>query len=123
MGIFDNNGILSLLTNYLKTQFEIIKLDIQDKIEELLVRIFKMFLTAFSIGITFLFLLMGIAGYLNEYLESAYLGYFAVAAFAFLIALILLITLKKPVNKGDEMMESEDSFLSNDSTDLEQNEQ
>jgi hypothetical protein len=119
MGIFDNNGILSLLTNYLKTQFEIIKLDIQDKIEELLVRIFKMFLTAFSIGITFLFLLMGIAGYLNEYLESAYLGYFAVAAFAFLIALVLLITLKKPVNKGDEMMESEDSFLSNDSTDLE----
>jgi membrane protein implicated in regulation of membrane protease activity len=123
MGIFDNNGILSLLTNYLKTQFEIIKLDIQDKIEELLVRIFKMLLTAFSIGITFLFLLMGIAAYLNEYLKSAYLGYFAVAAFAFLIALVLLITLKKPVNKGDEMLESEDSFLSNDSTDLEQNEQ
>jgi hypothetical protein len=95
MGIFDNNNLIDLLSNYLKTQFEIIKLDIQDKIEELLVRVFKYVLIALSIGMAFLFLLLGVAALLNEYLQSNYWGFFIVAGLAFFLMLILLLSIKK----------------------------
>jgi hypothetical protein len=36
MGFFDNNGLVDLLKNYLKTQFELVKLDIQERLEALL---------------------------------------------------------------------------------------
>jgi len=55
MGLFDNNRLIDLLSNYLKTQFEIIKLDVQEKLEELLARIFKFILIAFALGITSIF--------------------------------------------------------------------
>ncbi len=120
MGIFDNNNLINLLTNYLKTQFEIIKLDIQDKIEELLVRIFKYILTALSIGITVLFLLLGIAAFLNDYLHSSYWGFFIVAGVAFVWMLILLLTLKK----SPSIEELPDNFETDGtSTELDKDEQ
>ena len=104
MGIFDNNNLIQLLTNYLKTQFEIIKLDIQDKIEELLLRIFKYVLAALSIGITLLFLLLGVAAILNEYLHSNYWGFFIVAGIAFLLMLFVLLSIKKS-QSSEEVIE------------------
>ncbi len=56
MGFFENNRLIELITNYLKTQFEIIKLDIQEKLEEILVRIFKLVLVAAGFAITLFFL-------------------------------------------------------------------
>ncbi len=106
MGMFDNNGIVNLLTNYLKTQFEIIKIDIQDKIEELLMRIFNYFLAALSIGITFLFVLMGVAAWLNNYLKSSFWGYFIVAGIALLATFILLLMINKSKNVVDETVET-----------------
>ncbi|MHA8065238.1 phage holin family protein [Aquirufa sp. ROCK2-A2] len=108
MGIFDNSGILNLLTNYLKTQFEIIKIDIQDKIEELLIRIFNYFLAALSIGITFLFVLMGLAAWLNDYLQSTFLGFFIVAGIAFVASVLLLLTIKKSTKHIEETSENEE---------------
>lgn len=108
MGIFDNSGILNLLTNYLKTQFEIIKIDIQDKIEELLIRIFNYFLAALSIGITFLFVLMGLAAWLNDYLQSTFLGFFIVAGIAFVASVLLLLTIKKSTKHIEETSEYEE---------------
>jgi predicted PurR-regulated permease PerM len=118
MGMFDNDGIVNLLTNYLKTQFEIIKIDIQDKIEELLLRIFNYFLAALSIGITFLFVLMGIAAWLNDYLKSAFWGYFIVAAIALLATFILLFMINKSKNIVDETTETIDSGNSEEQFDL-----
>lgn len=90
MGLFDNNGLVELISNYLKTQFEIIKLDVQEQLEALLVRVFKFIILAFAMGIACIFLLLGIANLLNDYLESLFWGYFIVAACSFLVGLILL---------------------------------
>lgn len=120
MGIFDNNNLINLITNYLKTQFEIIKLDIQDKIEELLVRIFKYILTALSIGITLLFLLLGLAALLNEYLQSNYWGFFIVAGVSLLLMIILLLSIKKSQSIEPLSEEVEQKL---DMTEIEQDEQ
>ncbi|MDF5689544.1 phage holin family protein [Aquirufa aurantiipilula] len=102
MGFFDNNRLIDLLSNYLKTQFELVKLDIQERIEELLTRIFTFFLTAFAVLITLFFALMGLANFLNDWLKSAYIGYLIVAGFSTIVSLILLSNLKKQEKKEVE---------------------
>lgn len=104
MSLFDNNKLIDLLRNYLKTQFELVKLDIQERIEELLTRIFTFFLTAFAVLITLFFALMGLANFLNDYLASAYLGYLIVAGMSAIISLILASNLRKQ-DKREEVNE------------------
>ena len=105
MGLFDNNRLVDLLSNYLKTQFEIIKLDVQEKLEELLARIFKFILIAFALGITSIFFLLGLANWINETTQSLFIGYFAVAALALVISLSLLLTMKKKEESDKELPE------------------
>lgn len=85
MGFFDNNRLLDLLTNYLRTQFELIKLDIQEALEALLIKIFKFIFAAFALGIAFLFVLLTIAFALNEYLDSSYLGFLIMSILSLII--------------------------------------
>jgi hypothetical protein len=113
MGLFDNNRLIELLSNYLKTQFEIIKLDVQEKLEELLARIFKFILIAFALGITSIFFLLGLANWINETTQSLFIGYFAVAALALIISIILLLTMKKKDNSVGELFEQTPEDLEN----------
>jgi hypothetical protein len=113
MGLFDNNRLIELLSNYLKTQFEIIKLDVQEKLEELLARIFKFILIAFALGITSIFFLLGLANWINETTQSLFIGYFAVAALALIISIILLLTMKKKDNSVKELFEQTPEDLEN----------
>jgi len=95
MGIFDNSKLIDLFTKYIKTQLELVKLDIQERLEELLSRIFKFILAAFAIGITLLFLLLGLANLLNDYFESSYLGYIDVSIITLIISVIIIYSLNK----------------------------
>jgi cytochrome c biogenesis protein CcdA len=105
MGLFDNNRLIELLSNYLKTQFEIIKLDVQEKLEELLARIFKFILIAFALGITSIFFLLGLANWINETTHSLFIGYFSVAGLALIISLLLLLTMKKKEDASEESLD------------------
>lgn len=117
MGLFDNNRLIDLLSNYLKTQFELVKLDIQERIEELLSRIFSFFLTAFAILITLFFALMAMANFLNQWLDSSYLGYLIVAGISALVSLILIQSLKKEKIK-EEHDEVQHSYTSEEEIEL-----
>lgn len=105
MGFFDNNRLVDLLTKYLKTQFEIIKLDIQEALEALLIRIFKFIFAAFALGVAFLFILLTIAFALNEYFESAYLGFLIMSVVSLIIGGGLFWSFSKQdtfsINKSD----------------------
>ena len=109
MGFFENNRLVELITNYLMTQFEIIKLDIQERLEALLERIFKFIIIAFAFGIAGIFALMGIANGLNQWLSSAYVGYLIVAGISLLVGLILVASFRAPqVEKmSEEVIEDE----------------
>jgi polyferredoxin len=101
MGFFENNRLIELITNYLKTQFEIIKLDIQEKLEEILVRVFKLVLVAAGFAITLFFLLLGGSEWINQVLESHFIGYFIVAGFIGLASIILFLSLKPRENESE----------------------
>jgi len=95
MGIFDNSKLVDLVTKYIKTQLELVKLDIQERLEELLSRIFKFILAAFAVGITLLFLLLGLANFLNDYFESSFMGHICVSVIALIISIIIIYSLNK----------------------------
>lgn len=95
MGIFDNSKLVDLFTKYIKTQLDLVKLDIQERLEELLSRIFKFILATFAVGITLLFLLLGLANLLNDYFESSFIGYMSVSVIALIISLLIIYSLNK----------------------------
>ncbi|MFM1820517.1 MAG: hypothetical protein RLZZ402_876 [Bacteroidota bacterium] len=101
MGFFENNRLIELITNYLKTQFEIIKLDIQEKLEEILVRIFKLVLVAAGFAITLFFLLLGGSEWINQALESHFIGYFIMAGIIGLASIVLFLSLKPRENESE----------------------
>jgi hypothetical protein len=72
-----------------------VKLDIQERLEELLSRIFKFILASFAIGITLLFLLLGLANFLNDYFGSSYVGYMSVSGIALIISLFIIYSLNR----------------------------
>jgi hypothetical protein len=108
MGFFENNRLVDLLTNYLKTQFEIIKLDIQEHLEALLERIFKFIIIAFAFGIAGIFALMGIANALNQWLSSAFWGYLIVAGISLVVGLLLVASFRTPLPEKMSEEEIED---------------
>jgi uncharacterized membrane protein len=101
MGFFENNRLVELITNYLKTQFEIIKLDIQEKLEEILVRIFKLFLVATGFAITLFFLLLGGSEWINQVFESRFIGYFVMAGIIGVASIVLFLSLKPRDNESE----------------------
>ena len=101
MGFFENNRLVELITEYLKTQFEIIKLDIQEKLEEILARIFKLFLVATGFGITLFLLLLGGSEWINQVLESRFIGYFIMAGIIGLASIVLFLSLKPRENESE----------------------
>ena len=110
MGIFDNSKLVDLVTKYIKTQLELVKLDIQERLEELLSRIFKFILASFAFGITLLFLLLGLANLLNDYFESSFIGYLGISGLALIISLFIIYSLNKktpdtPLNDLEEVDE------------------
>ncbi|MCZ2477408.1 hypothetical protein G9H58_04985 [Aquirufa antheringensis] len=101
MGFFENNRLVELITDYLKTQFELIKLDIQEKLEEILVRIFKLIFVAAGFTITLFFLLLGGSEWINQVLESRFIGYFIMAGIIGLASLFLFLSLKPSENESE----------------------
>lgn len=112
MGFFDNNGLVDLLKNYLKTQFELVKIDIQERLEALLERLVKFIILAFALGIGVLFLLHGIANLINDYLGSPFWGHLFVAGACFIVGGIMMASFRKPT----EEIESEEEIVEEDIT-------
>ena len=84
--------------NYITSTLELGKLEIYEKIS-LGTSIVTYGLLLSGVGlITFLFILITAALYLNELLQSSWMGFALVSALAFLVLLILLMV-KKPLKK------------------------
>lgn len=113
MGFFDNNGLVDLIKHYLKTQFELVKLDIQERLEALLERIVKFVILAFAVGIGVLFLLHGIANMINAYLGSSFWGQFIVAGACFIVGGIMVASFRKPTEKVE--IEEEEEITADES--------
>lgn len=79
------------IEGYIETKVELVKLDVEEKLSMLILKLAKLmiFLTAF--GLFFFFLSIAIAQMLNTWLESRFLGYLILASFYLSIVLVFYL--------------------------------
>jgi len=109
MKILDPNGLIDNLYKYVQTNIEIAKVEVQEKIEDTVKKVALVVVLAL-IGMLFLiFLLITLALFVNQILESQYLGFAIVTV---LLALICAITyLKiKPLLETSKSVEKLEDF-------------
>jgi hypothetical protein len=78
-----------------ETRFDIIALDVQDKVSDILASMAS--IVIMGVLITFVVLLLSIAAaiYISGYYESPYIGFVYVAGFYALLAFVLLVSRKR----------------------------
>lgn len=118
MGIFDNSNLVDLVTKYFKTHLELLKLDIQEHFEKFLSKILRFILIAFFIGVTILFLLLGLANFLNNYFGNSFAGHLCVSGIALVTSLIILCALNKKTYESPLVdLKEDDDFINAKKTD------
>jgi uncharacterized membrane protein YqjE len=80
-----------------ETRFDIIALDVQDKVSDIMASMASVVIIGVLIGFIILLLSIGAAMYLSDYYHSPYIGFVYVAAFYIVLALLLLVTRKKVI--------------------------
>jgi uncharacterized membrane protein YqjE len=89
MKILDPNGLVDNIYKYVQTNIEIAKVEVQEKIEDTVKKVAIIAILALSVVLLLIFLLITLALFLNQILESHYLGFLIISA---LLAVITLIT-------------------------------
>lgn len=95
MGFFENNRLVDLVKEYFETRIELIKMDIDERVESVFNRILSLLLIAglWIIGV-FLFL-FGISVLINQQLNSEFLGYLITGGTLMLLGALFLYRQKK----------------------------
>ena len=91
--------LISHLVGYIDTKIALTKLELEERLEEIITNSFHFFL---AILIGFLFILVanfGIFFYLNSILESTFLGFLIVACFYLIFLLIFIFDSNKTISK------------------------
>lgn len=78
MKILDPNGLVDNLYKYVQTNIEITKVEIQEKIEDTIKKVGLIAILTIISTLFLIFLLITLSSFLNEILESQYLGYLIV---------------------------------------------
>lgn len=115
MKLFNTDKLLETLTGYLETKLEIFKLDLKVEIAATITKVTIYVILGLLGLICMLFLLMALAAFLNEYLESSYLGYLIDAGILVLIGCILYFNKNKigeaiwdRIDEDDQVLNIED---------------
>lgn len=95
-----NDSLISNLTGYLDTRVEIVKLELQEKVSDILVSTLHG-ATLAILGLLFLLFLSVFAGMaLNDALDSRFWGFGIVAGFYLLLLVLVLVGVDKAAFKG-----------------------
>jgi Zn-dependent protease with chaperone function len=95
----DNTGIIDELldkaTEYGKAELELAKLKALDKVSDIVSGSVPSLIVILSVSVFMLFLNLGVAVWVGGLLENLFLGFFVVAAFYGIIALIMHLFMRK----------------------------
>ncbi|MCW3076579.1 MAG: hypothetical protein JWO32_1188 [Bacteroidetes bacterium] len=86
--------LISHVIECAETRFDIVAIEVQDKVSEILASIASIAVVVILMSFVVLLLSIGAAMYLSNYFQSAFIGFFYVAAFYFVVALIVIFTRK-----------------------------
>ena len=94
----EKNKIEKLFTDvkdYAETRIDIVVLNIQDKASNIISSIASMVILGILLLIVLMFISIGGAWYLGQYLQSPSIGFFSVAGFYLLVAVVLFFNREK----------------------------
>ena len=89
MKILDPNGLVDNIYKYVQTNIEIAKVEVQEKIEDTIKKVAIIAILVLSGAMLFIFILLTLALFLNQILDSHYLGFLIVSI---LLAVIMATT-------------------------------
>ena len=95
MKILDPNGLVDNLYKYVQTNIEIAKVEVQEKVEETVKKIAIVAILVLFASLLLVFLLITLALFLNQMLESSYLGFLIVSALLAVITAIAFFMIKQ----------------------------
>lgn len=105
MRLFDFDKLINTLTGYIETRIELLKMDMRESMSVVITKLAVFTLLGFLGFFVLLFLFLGLAQWLNQLLESAFLGYFLVAAFFVIALFLVLISREKIMTRVKEQMD------------------
>ncbi len=115
MKLFDIDKLLDTLTSYLETKLEIFKLDLKEEIGSAISKVIIYIIVGVLGIIAFAFALLALATFLNELLESNFLGYLIDVGIIFIAIAILYLKKEKiaklimsRIESGDQVVNQED---------------
>ena len=85
---FRINELRDNVAHLIEAKIELVKIDFQEKIEDIIVKVIYAAVLAFISLLVLIFLSILLAGFLNNWLKSQYLGFLIVGSF---YAILLLI--------------------------------
>jgi uncharacterized membrane protein YqjE len=94
MKILDPNGLVDNLYKYVQTNIEIVKVEVQEKIEDTVKKVALIAVLAITGTLFLIFVLITIALFLNKILESQYLGFLIVALLLGIICGVVYMIIK-----------------------------
>ncbi|MCU0469085.1 MAG: phage holin family protein [Arcicella sp.] len=94
MKILDPNGLVDNLYKYVQTNIEIAKVEVQEKIEDTVKKVVLFAILAISGSMFFIFLLITLALFLNEVLNSSYLGFLIITVLLGILSGVVFMMIK-----------------------------
>lgn len=115
MRLFDFDKLIQTLTGYIETRIELLKIDMREGMSVMLTKLVVFGLLTLLGIFVLIFLFLGLASWLNQLLESVFLGYFAVATFFALALFLVLIRRDKIMARVSEQMKASEQEEKSDS--------
>lgn len=94
MKILDPNGLVDNLYKYVQTNIEIAKVEVQEKIEDIVKKVALIAVLAITGTLFLIFLLITLSLFLNKVLESQYLGFLIVTGILGIVCGVVYMNIK-----------------------------
>ncbi len=102
MSVPQKNGLIDNIKKYVQTKIELAKEDLQDRILATVQRYLPLLGLVFTAGLATVFLLLGLAFYLNTILHSSFWGFWIIALVLMAMAGFLWIQFQTIIKKKQE---------------------
>jgi len=89
--IFNIDRLIDHLVGFMETRFEILKLDFKEEFVRLIAKLLTIGVIVLLSTLFFIFFSVALGIFLNQLLDSAYLGFVIIAGFFFLLWMSVLI--------------------------------
>ena len=94
MKILDPNGLVDNLYKYVQTNIEIVKVEVQEKIEDTVKKIALIAILTMTGFLFLIFMLITLALFLNKTLESQYLGFLIISVLLGIVCGVVYMKIK-----------------------------